>query len=120
MGMFDYIRCDYPLPDGWQPPGLLQTKDFDCDMVCHVITADGDLVLETIEYSYEVPQSERPYPDATGLMKWAGSICSVKSCRKVQFNGWLNFYGHDAGRIWREYNAKFTDGKIVEIVAVRD
>ena len=45
MGMFDYIRCDYPLPS--DPPVdatiNFQTKDFDCLMQQYVITADGKL-----------------------------------------------------------------------------
>jgi hypothetical protein len=45
MGMFDYIRCEVPLPDGANPPEL-QIKDFDCDMLTHVISPDGQLLLE--------------------------------------------------------------------------
>ena len=28
MGLYDYLRCDYPLPDGFDPQErLFQTKD---------------------------------------------------------------------------------------------
>jgi hypothetical protein len=36
MGMFDYVRCGVPLPDGFE--GELQSKDFDCAMS----TIEGD------------------------------------------------------------------------------
>jgi hypothetical protein len=45
MGMFDYLRCEVPLPDGARPAEL-QTKDFDCDMLTHVISSTGQLLLD--------------------------------------------------------------------------
>ena len=143
MGMFDYIRCDYPLPDGWQPVGALQTKDFDCEMVTHVITADGRLMLER--------KAERPYPDAPddSLLSMCGSVRTECSQHNSNFHGVVNFYGSEyrtmddqparprgtehhgekvcdyttkepLKQIWHEYDAKFTDGQLVEIVAVED
>jgi len=49
MGMFDYIRCEYPLPGN--PPACFQgaayqTKDLDCDLKTYVITAEGKLTLD--------------------------------------------------------------------------
>lgn len=150
MGMFDYIRCEAPLPDGWEPNGSLQTKDFDCDMVCHVITSDGRLMLERIDETHIVPKAERPYPNEPddSLLGMCGMLRSEKSQHESQFHGIVNFYGseyrtadgqpanprggilHQNGvatdsitgeplkYIWHEYNAKFTDGRLVEIVAV--
>jgi hypothetical protein len=45
MGMFDYIRCDYPLPSNPSIDATInfQTKDFDCLMQQYVITVDGKL-----------------------------------------------------------------------------
>ncbi len=45
MSMFDYVRCEVPLPDDWNARNL-QTKDFDCDMVTYTITKDGRLMLD--------------------------------------------------------------------------
>ena len=42
--MFDYLRCEVPLPDGFT--GELQTKDFACDIATHVITKGGRLMLD--------------------------------------------------------------------------
>lgn len=116
MGMFDYLRCEVPLPDGADIEQF-QTKDFGCDMVEHVITADGRLLLERIDETLEVPKAERPYPNADGLMGLCGSIRTIRSKHDSNFHGVLNFYSHDKAGVWREYNAKFTDGKLIEIKA---
>lgn len=47
MGMFDYVRCDVPLPDGWK--GELQTKDFNCEMVEHLISNGGLISIECVD-----------------------------------------------------------------------
>jgi hypothetical protein len=122
MGMFDYIRCEVSLPDGWLP-GELQTKDFDCEMVTHVITKDGRLMLERIDETHLVPKEERPYPNDDGLLGMCGSIRTVTSLRDSNFHGVANFYGSEGtpntpDYHWHEYNAKFTDGNLQEIVLV--
>lgn len=118
MGMFDYLRCEYPLPDGYTAPEF-QTKDFDCEMVTHVITADGRLMMDRGEY-VATPKEELPYPDAKPGT-WQ-SICGimrrVPNMVQSDFHGWLNFYDYNEKDEWHEYNAKFTDGRLVEIVAV--
>lgn len=118
MGMFDYIKCEVPLPDGFQ--GELQSKDFDCDMVTHVITADGRFLKERIDRVEEVPKAERPYPDGEGIWGLAGSVRTITSRHEVPFHGVINFYGCCGDRKkgdweWHEYNAKFTDGRLVSI-----
>lgn len=87
MGMFDYIKCEAPLPDGFD--GELQTKDFDCEMTTHIITKDGRLML--------------------------GSIRRVHKYEDANFHGLVHFYGTDADENWHEYNARFTDGQLVRI-----
>lgn len=121
MGMFDYVKCEAPLPDGWRPKdGLFQTKDFDCDMVVHVITADGRLMLERIDETQIVPKHERPYPNEPDdtLMGMCGMLRSIKSKHDANFHGVMRFYGGGLENDWHEYRAKFTDGQLVEIVAV--
>lgn len=149
MGMFDYIRCEATLPDGWKPDGPLQTKDFDCDLVCHVITADGRLMLERIDATHLVPKEERPYPDDDGLLGMCGMVRTDTSLHESKFHGVVNFYGSEyrtledkparprgvlttgegssdmttgekLKHVWHEYDAKFTDGRLVSIEAVAD
>src|SRR5688572_22847297 len=103
MGMFDYVKCSYPLPG--DPPAFVkatwphefQTKDMPNPMLDHYeITAEGRLFLES---------------------------------RDVNFDGALNFYsgnavasgpwgpytktGEDAE--WVEYCARFAQGTLVRI-----
>lgn len=118
MGMFDYIRVEVPLPDRWASNNL-QTKDFDCEMVEHVITKDGRLMLSRIDSTEVVPKEERPYPNETGLLAWAGSIRTHTSLRDSNFHGIVNFYGSEGGA-WHEYNAKFTDGQLTGIELCED
>lgn len=131
MGMFDYIRCEVPLPDGWQPPDdLLQTKDFNCEMVVHIITKEGRLMLEQIDEMHVVPESERPHPGAPGLLGMMGMLRSDKSIHDSNFHGIVNFYdlettgyepderyGPKGRPIYKSHNyhAKFTDGQLVGI-----
>ena len=125
MGMFDYIKCDVPLPDGWAPKGPLQTKDFCCEMVTHIITKDGRLMLERIDKTEVVPKAERMYPDAPDddISSMFGSLRDTRSLHDSQFHGIVNFYSHEGPSFdgkWHEYNAKFTDGQLVSIELVID
>ncbi len=119
MGMFDYIKCEVPLPDGWT--GELQSKDFDCEMVEHIISKDGRLMLER-GHNEEVPRNERPYPDAKPgtLESICGIMRRVPKYEDANFHGMVNFYGTDGKGGWHEYNAKFTDGRLMSIEAVPD
>jgi len=125
MGLYDYIKCEVPLPDGFQ--GTLQTKDLCCEMVTHTITKNGRLICERIDSTELLPKAERDYPDAPdgSLRSWIGSIRTHTSQYDANFHGILNFYGcegkgaHDHNWRWHEYNAKFTDGNLVEIAVAK-
>lgn len=119
MGMFDYINCRAPLPDGWQPPEYaLQTKDFNCDMVCHEITADGRLMLCHITESRFEP--DPAFAHKEGILKYRGALKRETEMVDAQHHGYVNFYGDDKHGAWHEYRAKFTDGKLVAIEVVPD
>lgn len=112
MGLFDYVRCEAPLPDGYD--GELQTKDFDDPyMLTHVITKEGRLMQCVLLRIEEVPKAERPYPDAPddSFDAIIGSQRSVTELRDANFHGMLGFYGSGE----HEYAAKFTDGQLVNI-----
>jgi len=120
MGMFDYVRCETPLPDGFA--GELQSKDFDCRMTEIVIRADGRLEIEDWEHE-SVPKAERPFPDAEpGSIK---ALCGMwrranRRWRDLNFHGDFNFYGSEGRHgtpeyVWHEYIARFTDGRLAYI-----
>ena len=101
MGMFDYVRCEVPLPDGSSTEGLFQTKDFDCPYLeTYVIRKDGRLIHNKPRYDIDPPEAVSGEVD-------------------TNHHGFLNFYDYDTTTsIWREYMAKFTDGQLVDIELV--
>jgi len=98
MGMFDDVKVEVPLPDGAILSGF-QTKDFDCLLDAYTIRADGELWREV--WSFDEP----------GRME------------RVDFHGRFRFYTFsdesNAMTSWHEYEAKFTDGKLVEITVLK-
>ena len=105
MGLFDYVKCERPLPDGWKP-GELQTKDFDCPyMERYTIRADGRLI------------HDKPRYDITPADEPCGEV-------DTNFHGDLRFYGIEDegcdGKRWHEYRARFTHGSLEYIDLVEN
>jgi hypothetical protein len=118
MGMFDYVKCERVLPDGFDGRGVeFQTKDFDCSMHTIEITADGQLIEHGWVWDGMVPREERTFPDEPedSPLSLVGSMKHRDlPPERLDFHGVMQFYT-TAGNVWREYSAKFTDGKLVEI-----
>ena len=119
--MFDYLFIDtkmLPVSDeekiiigdepGWQ------TKDFDNILTEIYITDDGELKISRWECE-TVPKEERPYLDDDGIAGLVGSLRrgNIK-LETIPHHGYVNFYT-SISKKWYEFNAKFTDGKLVEI-----
>lgn len=91
MGIFDYVKCEVPLPGDPKPPHgtVFQSKDMsDPYMETYTITADGKLTRT----------------DAFGdvvLEQFHGDL------RFTEFNG--------KSDEWWEYKARFTDGELSKI-----
>ncbi len=119
MGMFDYIKCNMPLPETPVPPPShgFQTKDTpDQYMTEYTITEDGRLSWKPYRIE-EVPKAERPYPDAEdgSLRALCGILRRAESDAEfVDYHGDIFFYAGGKGRWW-EYKARFTDGKCEKI-----
>ncbi|HET6492005.1 MAG TPA: hypothetical protein VFG44_03440 [Burkholderiales bacterium] len=98
--MFDEIRCDAPLPDGYDASGVwFKSKSFpDCCLCRYTITKAGRLV------------------DSAG--------------NDLEPEGYLNFYTidppfadateSDRQSRWREYRARFVAGQLQAIVVVSE
>jgi hypothetical protein len=119
--MFDSIRCDFRLPnsahnlvDNWQTKSLTNTLSI------YIITDEGRLLLESPVYE-EV--SREDHDDFLGPMR-------VKELRifDTHYHGVVRFYTlypenhdwsstfvEDMEQEWVEYEAKFTDGQLVQI-----
>ena len=143
MGMFDYIKCEVPLPDGWV--GEMQTKDIDVMwMVTHIVTKEGRLLIDR-GHNELVPLMERhmwkkEWGDTEQAIKehtleaMVGSLKWISNYQDANFHGILNFYGSEilgykpgvegygerGQPIYKshEYNAKFTNGQLDEILIV--
>lgn len=126
MGMFDYIKCEYPVPDTEVQHHSFQTKDFNNLMDTYTISNEGRLIYHKTK-TVEVPKEERPYwgkPewDEDGLFSLIGSQRNIPVADiDMDFHGILNFYTYigdvnsDSDYVWYEYNAKFTEGQLVEL-----
>lgn len=132
MGMFDHLFIDTDmLPVSEEEKIKLgkdkewQTKDFDCILTEIYITRDGELKINTWNYE-EVPKEERPYPDDDGIMGLIGSLRRVnEELKTLNHHGRVRFYSYlgdpnDDSMEWYEFEAKFTDGKLVEIKRIKD
>lgn len=102
MGLFDYVRCEYPLP-GNPPmaPTRFQTKDLACIMTCYTITNKGHLVNE---------DGLDDRTDFTGTIRLAWSnVVAVGP-------GVYTADGEDAVSL--EYQAVFVHGRLDELKEV--
>lgn len=117
MGMFDYIRCEYPMPATGANDLEYQTKDTPSQfMDLYLIRADGSLWRE--EYDIE-DQSD---PNATGLDALVGCATRVNK-RFVPFDltGGVAFSYYDpASRELVEWSSYFLNGKLRELHLIED
>jgi hypothetical protein len=132
MGMFDEIKCLYPLPGATKEvqEGVFQTKDFDNAMDNYTITEDGRLILHEKVYEH-VPEEERPY---YGKPEWEKPIFRIFGCLKstpigdkeIPYHGYINiyttcsFFSGDPYAEWFEYEIKFTDGKVESVERLKN
>lgn len=97
MGMFDHIRCAYPLPEHAPVDGY-QTKDTDAQLLrAYTITADGRLLDERGEAV--------PYHGA--LTFYTDNLSAVCS------EGYIT-YDHRRAEFW-EFTARFDRGRLVTL-----
>lgn len=122
MGMFDNLKIStnkLPLTDseklsiGENPDW--QTKDFECIMSTAEITEDGELKFLNFRYEWdENIKSEMFF--LTGKM--GGLVTKDEQWIELNnYHGYINFYS-TVNSIWYEFNAKFTDGQLLNIERV--
>ena len=93
MGLFDYLKCEYSLPDGGSGEDLsFQTKSFYWQFEKYVITKEGKLIHD---------------PNLWGKAT-------------VAFDGEFSFYTSKGSREdrnfeWLEYSARFVGGQLETI-----
>lgn len=115
MGMFDYLRCKYPLPREGANDLVYQTKDLDCAMDDYEIREDGTLWQE----DYDIEDHSDPTKEG-----WKGLVgCMTRvNPRWVQVPGFtreIRFYDYQDTR-WIEWSAYFVKGALKELHLLRD
>ncbi len=91
MGLFDNIKCEYPLPDPEVQDTTFQTKDLDCCLYYYTLTREGRLV------------QPMKMDDAT---TWN---------RDINWHGVVRFYDYRPDNTWYEYEATFDRGQLVSL-----
>lgn len=106
MGLFDYVRCEYPLPGN--PPECardahFQTKDLTCYMEQYTITAEGRLIHES---------GTEDHSKFTGHVDlyWNNIVASGP--------GIYTANGEDAHCL--EYRVVFVDGRVSSVEVLQD
>ena len=144
MGMYDNIKCKYPLPDAAAQGVDFQTKDLECTLAEYEITEDGRLIEHCWDYE-ATPEDELPHKDAPkdSILRICGIIRRVKGSYRIEeqdYDGVLNFYGDaQSGELmmlnfktgvdelhpgprpeWFEYDATFVAGKLIKVERVEN
>lgn len=108
MGMYDYLRCEMPLPDPEVQGEMFQTKDTPAQFLdTYVIRADGRLVNEYPNLE-ELPGEDPPFWKRTGPPK------------EVDWTGTMFFYTLDDDGRWYEYRALVWKGVVKELERAAD
>lgn len=104
MGMFDYIKCEHPLPDGFDDQKQeWQTKDLACELAIFTITADGRLVRTGGVYGIAINCDDHHGDIHFYGGNWCGSGFGCVMTRD------------DMPHWSRLYTARFSEGKLLRI-----
>jgi len=121
MGMYDNLKISAKkLPLSKEEQTTLgdnhdwQTKDFDCTLSDFEITDDGKLRFLNIRYEWDENAKSAMF-EFTG--KYGSLVVKDKKWEYIEYHGYVNFY-RSINDVWYEFNAKFTDGKLVNIERV--
>lgn len=125
MGMFSYIKCKKELPLTDELKGLsvkwdevqYQTKDMDNCLETYIISEDGELLEEVIEYEYTYYTEEEKKQKEHKPWNIVKDQKIVKQeTKKVEFHGKIIFYEtldlNDQESIWVDFEAYFVYGKL--------
>ena len=112
MGMFDFLKCQAPLPEpGWEGR-VFQSKDTPSQMMDqYQIREDGTLWHE----NYDI--EDRSDPHAEGIDRIAGIMTQVNKRWEAcsDFTGEIRFYDTQTlspRKGWIEFSAYFVNGKL--------
>ena len=123
--MFSYIKCKKELPLTDELKGLsvkweeaqFQTKDLDNCLETYIISEDGELLEEVIEYEYTYyTEEEKKQKDHKPWNIVKDQKIIKQETKKVDFHGKITFYEtldfSDEEDIWVDFDAYFVYGKL--------
>ncbi len=114
MGVYDEVRCKYPLPEGDEAAQdlVFQTKDFDNALQQYTITKQGRLIHHETEW----------FMDEEVESMWGGPGLSARhrGDYDLDYHGDLNIYGGNVEPIEYDYTVRFTHGTVEWIKRVGD
>jgi hypothetical protein len=132
MGMFDTIKCKYPLPKTEYQDAEFQTKDLDCGLDFIEIRDDGGLwredydtedQSEAAKWLAENPGKDLP-EELKGWKQFLGCMARVNNrwVRLADYTGELRFYNTLGERHtgWIEFSAYFKDGQLQQLNLVKE
>ena len=110
MGMFDYIRCQYPLPIEGANDILYQTKDMaewpGLDM--YEIKKDGTIWREDYDTVYKGKDDVSPVDHFCECVERTNHRWN-----KINFTGEIQFYEYLEPDVWMEWSVYFVKGQLV-------
>jgi hypothetical protein len=128
MGMFSYIKCkkELPLTDELKNLSVkwdelqYQTKDLDNCLETYIISEDGELLEEVMEYEYTYyTEEEKKRKDHKPWNIVKDQKVVKQETKKVDFHGKITFYEtldlNDQESIWVDFDAYFVYGKLDKI-----
>lgn len=127
MGMFDNLKCLYPLPVTGLNTEIFQTKDTPAQMLdMYEIRKEGTLWHE--DYDVE----DRSDPNAEGIERLFGSCTKVnkrwefedKFIGEIRFYTYLEHKDHNNKEdewnddLWYEFSAYFVNGRLICLLQI--
>ena len=132
MGMFSYIKCKKELPLTDELKGLtvkweeaqFQTKDLDNCLETYIISEDGELLEEVIEYEYTYySKEEKKQKDHKPWNMVKDQKIVKQETKKVDFHSKITFYEtldfSDKESVWVDFDAYFVYGKLDKLELVK-
>lgn len=104
MGMFDYLKCEYPLPRPEMQDRSFQTKSFHNLMGLYWITAAGRLLHQKLQWDNARPETEREWTD----VDYHGDVWFYDFARSWEPG--LNTITADDRLVY--FRARFTEGQL--------
>lgn len=102
MGMFDWLKCEYPLPDARVQGERFQTKSLDSNMESYTLTKSGRLI-QTLKVGEKDETWDRD-------LNWHGEVRFYATMNNDPAD-WRDY-------TWYEYLAMFDRGQIVSLEKV--